>query len=375
MASVLYDPFDPSVRTDPYPAYHAMRTADPVTFHPGAGAWFLSRHADCAAVLRDARFSAQHGQAIRRRADALPASMLSTDPPEHTRLRRCVQTAFHAKAVAHVGEHVHRTAKALVAGWGPEVDGVADFAVPVAVDALCALLGVADGDRDRFGRWAAEVAPQLDPLAPPAPGSRAEVALEELLGWFADVLGERRAAPGHDVLGAIVRAHRAGDLAPDEALTTCSLLVIGGYAPLVDALSNGLWLLAGRADPVTPAVVEEGLRFDSPIQFAARVPVEDVSLGGRVLEAGTPVVTLLGAANRDPARFPEPDAFSPERHPNPHLAFGAGSHRCLGAGLARLVSLRALAVVPGITLAGEPVRHGAFVPRGLATLPLRVSDG
>lgn len=264
--------------------------------------------------------------------------------------------------------------------WGrlsnrANVDGVADFAVPIAVEALCALLGVADEDRDRFGRWAAEVAPQLDPLAPPAPGSRPEVALDELLTWFADALGERLATPGRDVLGAIVRSHRAGELAPDEALTTCSLLVIGGYAPLVDALSTGLWLLAGRADPVTPAVVEEMLRFDSPIQFAARVPLEDVPLGGQVLEAGVPVVTLLGAANRDPARFPEPDAFSPERHPNPHLAFGTGPHGCLGAGLARLVCRRALAVVPRIGLAGEPVRHPAFVPRGLAALPLRVGDG
>jgi len=377
---VPYDPTDAAVRTDPYTAYARLRADHPVWFHQGTGIWFLSRHADCLRALRDPRFSARLGQHIRQRPDPLPDSMLTTDPPEHTRLRAPVQAELAPERIARLAGRLRAMASALVSEWedGHEVDAVSEFAVPLATQALGVLLGVAPDDLERFGRWAAAAAPQLDPLTPPAPGSAASVALHELLEWFAELLGRRRSEHTDDVLGALVRSSETGQLGAGEALAACSLLVVGGFEPLADALSLGVWLRlrAGRGLAGGGGAVEEALRYDAPIQFAARVAVEDVVFNGAVVRAGQPVVALLGSANRDPARFTEPDVFELARSPNPHLAFGAGPHHCPGAAFTRLVAGIASSVlaerIPRARLAREPLRRDTLVPRGLSTLPICV---
>jgi cytochrome P450 len=374
-----YNPTDPLVRLDPYDAYARLRAENPVWHHEGAGIWFLSRHADCLRVLREPCFSARLGQHVRQRSDPLPESMLTTDPPEHTRLRGPVQAELAPERVALLGAHLRAEARALVSQWedGQEVDLVSAFAAPFATGALGSLLGMPSDELERFGRLAAAAAPQLDPLDPPEPGSAAGVAVEELLAWFADLLGRRRVSPTDDVMGALVRAYEAEQLDAREALAACSLLVVGGFAPLADALSLGVWLqLRHGVIRDDPGVVEEVLRYDAPIQFAARVALEDVAFDGAVVEAGQPVVVLFGSANRDPERFVEPDAFEPTRRPNPHLAFGAGPHHCPGAAFTRLVAGTAASVFaetwPRTRLAGDPVRRDTLVPRGLSTLPVSV---
>ncbi len=382
---MLFDPFDPATRACPYGAYRRLREA-PVCLHPTAGIWFVTGHREASSVLRDARFSARQGQTLRRGEHRLPVTMLSCDPPEHTRLRGALAPDVTARSLSHLAPRIRATANGLVSAWHgrDSVDGVREYAVPLVTDALSALLGIADADQARFGRWAAEVAPHLDPLDPPAPDARASVALEELLDSLADLLAERLRSPADDLLGALVRAYDANVLSAEEVRNSCGLLVVGGFEPLVDLVAMSLFLvLRERGDDAADfagasvnAIVEESLRYESPIHFAARTPTEDVQLGDALIASGEPVVVLLGAANRDPAKFDDPDRFLHARRPNPHLAFGAGIHGCLGAGFSRLVARIALTVaqkgLPRAVLAAEPTWRESFVPRGLATLPIDV---
>jgi cytochrome P450 len=380
-----FDPFDPATRACPYAAYRRLREHAPVAYHPGAGIWFVTGHREAVAVLRDERFSATGGQQLRGRADALPVTMLSSDPPEHTRLRVAISAEFGRARVERLAAEIRDTAVERVAAWPRPgtVDAVRELAVPVAADALARLLGIPRVDVDRFQAWAIEVAPQLDPLDPLESGSGAAVALAEMLDWFASLLAQRLGAPSDDVLGALVRAFERSALSGDEARNACGLLVIGGFEPLADTIATALWLLlrdgvaVPKQQPDVAAAIEEALRYESPIHFAARVPVEDVELDAARLSAGDPVVVLLGATNRDPDRFAEPDRFEPDRRPNPHLAFGAGIHSCLGAAFARLVARIAVSAVidraPAARVTREPRWRDSFVPRGLAALELDVA--
>ena len=374
-----YNPTDPLVRLDPYEAYARLRAESPVWYH---GAHLVSQQA-CRLPARApgaTLLGPPRGPA--RPATGGSASGVDADHGSaraHPPLRGPVQAELAPERVALLGAHLRTEAGALVSQWedGQEVDLVSAFAVPCATSALGALLGMPSDDLERFGRLAAAAAPQLDPLDPPEPGSPAGVAIEELLGWFADLLGRRRTLPTDDVMGALVRAYEAERLDAREVLAACSLLVVGGFEPLVDALSLGVWLQLRHGGVIRddPGVVEV-LRYDAPIQFAARVALEDVAFDGAVVAAGQPVVVLLGSANRDPERFVDPDAFEPARSPNPHLAFGAGPHHCPGAAFTRLVAGTAASVFtetwPRSRLARDPVRRDTLVPRGLSTLPVSV---
>jgi cytochrome P450 len=379
-----FDPFDPATRACPYPAYRRLREAAPVSLHPQTGIWWVSGHADAHAVLRDQRFSAADGQQLRGRADDLPVTMLSSDPPEHTRLRDAVMAELGGARVRRLAPGTRATAAGRVAQW-PErgvVNAVGDYAMPVVADALGRLLGIPRDDVDRFERWAVAVAPLLDPLDSSGPESPAAAALSELLDWVAELLLQRLGAPTRDVFGALVGAYEAGALSGQEVRNTCGLLVVGGFEPVVDLIGTALWLLLGDRDRAAPpvsrkdvaSVVEEALRYEPPIHFAARVPVEDVELSSARVRAGEPVVVLVAAANRDPARFDDPDRFEPRRRPNPHLTFGAGIHACPGAAFARMVARIAVTAAvegaPALRLAGAPVWRDGFVPRGLAALEL-----
>jgi cytochrome P450 len=363
-----------------------MREHDPVQHLSSANLWFLTRHVDCLAMLRDHRFSASHGQHLRR--GALPVSMLTSDPPEHTRLRHAVAPAFDGRAMrrvrgwlaACVDARLRCACAALAAG--DELDVAADLARPLAAAVLARFLGLPNEELPRFAGWGQAVAVNLDPFADPGADDRAAPAMAAMLDRFADHLHARVTDPRDDAFSVLALGHASGKLTAEEVLAATALLVVGGLEPLADMVGNAAAALLEQPVPsASPrmrprTVVDELLRFDPPIQFTARTAMEDVIVGGRKVGRGDSVVALLGAANRDPARFTGPDVLRLDRRTNPHLAFGAGPHTCLGAPLVRLVGEllldRVWAWLPSLRWGGSPaVRRAGVVPRGYRHLPVR----
>lgn len=314
--------------------------------------------------------------------------MLTADGAEHARLRRPVQPFFTAEALESYRPRVQAVVDRLVddVARQEELDAVEDVARPLSAMVLADLLGVPGRDFGRFHGWARLASANLDPLAPVTTDSPATRAADELATYLEGRQEAARASPRPCLLGRLAgSAEVAGSLRAGELAAFATLAVIGGYEPLADLVANGLlMLLSERAaweglvvDPTSAsAAVEELLRLDPPIQLAARVATEDLTVAGTTVSAGQGVVCLLGAANRDPAPFNQPDDLRSHRRPNPHLAFGAGPHFCLGAPLTRLVGQVALATMaarwPALALVtGPPDWRLSIVPRGLRTLVVR----
>lgn len=383
----VYNPWDVALRRDPYPSYRRLLETDPIAFDARAGLWFASGHDACSAALRDDRLSAGLGQGLRRRDAALPLSMLSVDGAEHAKIRGCLQHLFTRQSLRRLQPRVQAILDWLLDGLAAhdQFDVVADLARPLSAMVLADLVGVPGRDFGRFHVWAQAASANLDPLMPVDLCGPAVAAADELAAYLGDLIEQRRASPGPGLVGALVRSPQVAKTLRDEDLVALvGLVVIGGYEPLADLIGNGvLCLLSNRdqwerlaAEPnLVPSCVEELLRYDPPIQLVARVATADLTVGDVAVRAGEGIVCLLGAGNRDPARFPKPDRFVPDRRPNPHLSFGGGPHFCLGAPLARLVVNAAVATL-GIRLPGlglvqrEPEWRSSLVPRGLRTLPV-----
>jgi cytochrome P450 len=381
----FFDPFDHAVRLDPYPVYRELRRRQPVQFNPHARLWTVTRYADCLAVLRGRRFSSEQAQGARRRREELSRSMLTVDPPVHFRLRAPFAAVFGRKAMAHIREHVRDDAMDLLAHLRDQeaIDLVAEFARPLITRTFVRLLGVPDADESRLGAWIGDASASLDPLATPDNQARAAEASRAMAEYLGEAIASRREDPRTDLLGLAADVGRQGGLTKDEVLTACMLFVIGGHDPSVHLVGNGTLTLLRHPDQrrrlvdnpgLLAAAVEEILRFESPIQSAARVAVEDSEVGGTTISKGQLIVVLLGAANRDPAAFAEPEHFDVAREPNRHLGLGAGVHLCLGGVVARMIGQGALdallAGAPEMGLADEPIWAESFVPRGLRSLPV-----
>jgi pimeloyl-[acyl-carrier protein] synthase len=374
---------------DPYAFYRWLRENDPVRFDARAGVWLVSRHADCVAVLRDRRCSSALGQARRRREDRLPSSMLTTDPPEHERLRRPAGALFGDRGLAPLRARMAAVVGALAdaAARRGGMDAIADYGDPVALDALATLIGVPSEDRPAFADLARRVAVNLDPLAGADKAALGRAAAGELADHLAGLV-DRAPAGGQGAVSALLRRQgdgRSASLGRDDLLSTLVLLVVGGYEPTVHLIGNGLLTLLRWPEELTrlrrearllTSAVDELLRWESPIPFTARVCVEEVELGGRRLAAGDTVVALLAAANRDPAVFGDPERLDLARSPNPMLAFGSGIHTCIAAPLAKMVGRLAIGTIVArfaeVSLAGDASWRPGLVPRGLARLPLRL---
>jgi cytochrome P450 len=391
--SVTYNPLLPEVRRDPYPTYRALREADPVHRGPFMGAWVLTRYRDVASALRDDRMSADGTRAsgYQELQEAPgPRSMLVVDPPYHTRLRTLVSKAFTPRAVerlrpritALVGSALDRAA--LRGG----VELVEELAYPLPVTVIAEMLGVPPEDWPRFRGWSRALVANLDPLSGRDPGQVA-TALEarQALGrYLSGIVDRRRREPGEDLISGLLAGDGTGEvLTQGELVVMANLLLVAGHETTVNMITNGTLALLGhgqqlallREQPelIQPAV-EELLRWDSPVQLTARVATEDLDLGGHRVQQGESVLALLGAANRDPDQFADPDRLDLTRTPNPHLSFGRGIHFCLGAPLARLEAQIAIAGLvarfPKLRLAGEPERSPTVTLRGLTRLPLAV---
>jgi cytochrome P450 len=374
-----FDPRDPAFRLDPYPTYAALRQQAPVFFWPNWSIWFVSTHAGCSTLLRDARL----GRGGRDEPEA-PEShfdlnhmmsnwMLLIDPPDHTRLRGLVHKAFTPRMVAQMRDRVQAIADGLldrVQGQG-QMDLMADFAYPLPVNVICALLGIPADDHRYFHHWSDAIARSLDLTDAPEVYERASVAARELTNYLDGLLAERRRQPQNDLFSALVAVEEAGEhLSREELFATCALLLIAGHETTVNLIGNGsLALLKNRsqwdllaANPaLAESAVEELLRYDSPVQLTGRTVKESFSYQGHTFAVGQQVSFLLGAGNRDAAQFEDPDRLDITRNSKSHLSFGGGIHYCLGAPLARMEGAIAFTTLtrrlPNLELGDEPLNY------------------
>ena len=394
MADVQFNPMDPEFVADPYPMYHRLRAEDPV-HHSPLGFWVLTRYPDVMAMLRDPRLikepiaafvAARFGMAV---PPGLGLSMLDRDPPDHTRLRGLVSKAFTPRALEKLRPGIQQIVDGLLdeaAGRG-SMDLIEEFAYPLPVRVICEMLGVPVQDHERFKAWGLDIARGLDAimLPPDSPvGQRSVSGRRALAEYFRELIAERRAAPREDMLSALIAAEEAGDkLGEEELLATCILLLVAGHETTVNLIGNGTLALLRHPDQLrklreSPGLigtaVEELLRFDGPVQRTARIPSEDITIGGRTIPKGEMVMPFLGAADRDPTQFPSPDRLDISRTDNRHIAFGMGIHFCLGAPLARMEGQIAintlLARLPKLALATDrPQFRQSLTLRGLQALP------
>jgi cytochrome P450 len=316
--------------------------------------------------------------------------MLFRDPPDHTRLRALASKAFTPRGVETLRGHIQGIVDRLLerVADAPRMDVIEDLAYPLPVTVISELLGVPVGDGDTVKGWSRDVARALDAIALPVGPDvieRGRRATDEMAGYFRDLIAERRRRPGTDLLSGLVEAEEAGDrLTEQELLATCVLLYVAGHETTVNLIGNGLLALLRhpeerrrlQADPgLLSGAIEELLRYDGPVQRTGRMAAYDTEIGGVPIPAGSLVLGLLGAANRDPSRFTEPDRLDLGRAEPRHLAFGSGIHYCLGAALARLEAQVAIATVlrrfPALTLAVEcPIWRPSSTLRGLEALPV-----
>jgi cytochrome P450 len=383
----------PASAADPYPAYARWRAERPVA-RPRERLYVVSRLADCEAVLADPAFGKAEGAAantrVRRRGGPGARSLLRSNPPEHTRLRRTVSRDFTPARVRGLAPRVEALTAELLDGLfdaaaGTPVDLIAGLALPLPVAVISELLGIPDADRPRLVGWSQALARSLDPafLIPDDEQARQAVARAEFAGYLSGLLPSRRRSPGRDLISALLAAQDTpGDsLTDDELVAMCVLLLVAGHettrsligAAVLALLRHPAELAAVAADPsLAGQAVEETLRYDPPVQMLSRFALHDTQISGRTVAAGSVVLLLLGAAGRDPAACAEPGRFLVGRETRRQLAFGHGIHYCLGAPLARLeagIALRRLApLLPRMRVAGQPEWRPTTVLRGLEHL-------
>ncbi len=384
MAEVLeataYDLLAPAVLDDPYPTYHELRSRAPVHWSTiFGGAWLITGYADVVAVLRDRRLSSRRGVAslvdfpeplrsqFAQFESFYTTSMLTQDAPHHTRLRALVNRAFTPRSLEELRPLVRRVVEDLIEPFRAEcrMDLIQDFAYPLPAIVIAEMMGLPWEDRDRLKVWADDLAlfvgGAMNPRQMAEAGQR---SMLDMADYFRSWIARRRAEPGDDLISNLLKASRDGDyLTDDEVWSQCLLLLTAGHQTTRDLIGNGMWALMHQPEELErylgdttlrdPAV-EELLRFDSPVQMAGRIATEPIEIGERRIEPGQRVIAVLGAANRDPAQFPDPDRLRLDRQDNKHVAFGAGIHHCLGAFLARLEGQEAFDVLlrtcPGLRL-------------------------
>jgi pimeloyl-[acyl-carrier protein] synthase len=392
----LFDPYNPEFLANPYPFYQRLRAEEPVHLTP-MGFWVLTRYDDVVTALRDARFGRAGFEPLLEAVYGAPtesgrlqASMLFRDPPDHTRLRGLVNKAFTPRVIEAMRLRIQSIVDTLLDRVQPTgtMDVIADLAYPLPVTVICEMLGVPIDDHEAIKQWSADVARSLDAIGMAADSEIAERGRQGRRGlaeYFRGLVAERRKTIRADLLSLLIAAEEQGDkLTEGELLSTCMLLFIAGHETTVNLIGNGLYALLRHPDQLRllrddasliQSAVEELLRYDGPVDRTARITNADVELGGRTIPKGSMVLAAIGAANRDPAHFPDPDRLDITRADTRHIAFGFGIHFCLGAPLARVEGQIAISTLlrrlPAIALAAPKVEwRESSVLRGLKALPV-----
>ncbi|MEJ1202542.1 MULTISPECIES: cytochrome P450 family protein [unclassified Streptomyces] len=384
---------DPAFLHDPYPTYAALRSKCPVQQVPvgasGHSSYLVTGYAEARKALADPRLSKDTAaffadkKSRRRLHPAVTHNMLSSDPPQHTRLRKLVTNAFTTGAVAELRPFIAEVTDTLLNQWsaGEQVDLVADLAVPLPVIVICELLGVPEADRPDVQRWSKELFAAGKP-------DLIDTASHAIAEYMTGLITEKRLHPGDSLLDRLISARDGSDhLSEEELVSLAVLLLVAGHETTTNFLGNAVLALLQhpaelerlRENPETvSASLDELLRFDAPVGTATfRFTTEAVTLGGTDIPSGVPVLVALGAANHDPKRFPSPGQLDLSRKVAGHLSFGHGIHRCIGAPLAKAeaeIALRAiLARFPRLRLAVPPDRlqwQRTRLLRGLTSLPV-----
>ena len=384
-SGVNFDLTSESVLAEPYPTYQQLRERDPIHRMRLIDGWALTRYEDVQAVLSDHRrfSSGESGPNYTRNA-----SMLDLDPPDHTRLRSLVSKAFTPRSIAELGPRIQQIVDELLDAVEEKdsFDLIDSFAFPLPVIVIAEMLGVPAQDLEQFKEWSNDIVLSLEPILSEEQRVRFRRSEEELYEYFEGIIAQRRRNPQDDLISALLAAEDEGDrLSHQELLATLLLLLVAGNETTRNMIGNGMLALVRnpeelrrlRDDPdLLDSAIDELLRYDSPVQLDGRKLVEDVEMGGKLMRAGQQVVAVIGAANRDPAAFSEPDRLDIGRQEKSHISFGRGIHYCLGASLAMLEGRIAFASLlerfSSIRLAAEPRQRKQVVLRGVENLLIDV---
>jgi cytochrome P450 len=401
VTAATFNPFAPGFLADPYPTYRALLRENPVSWEPMMEMWVFTRYEDVDAILTHPNTSADRRSARNRFAEmarqqeqsfgafSRAPSMLTSDPPQHTRLRKLVSKGFTPRAIENLRPRIQEIVDGLLddAEKAGQMDLVTALAYPLPVIVISEMLGVPPEDRAIFKKWSDEVVATLGgPFIPPDVIERARKAIEGLEEYLVPIIRDRRANPRGDLISELVAAEEQGQvLSEDEIFTTAILLLIAGNETTTHLIDNGTYALLKRPDQIAllrekpeliGSAVEELLRFIGPVQLTGRVMKEETIIGGQLMEPGQVGTVLLGAANHDPAKWGRTvDELDITRNPTDHLAFGDGIHFCLGAPLARAEAQIAIGSLarrfPKLRMdVDEPEWGGNFIIRGLKQLPL-----
>lgn len=382
-SGVNYDPTSPKIKANPYEKYRKLRSLDPVHRIRLINGWVLTEYEDVDEVLRDhRRFSRDYG------SESEYKSLLDLDPPEHTRVRSLVSKAFTPRSVAELHPRIQQIVDDLLDGVADNdrFDLVESFAYPLPVIVIAEMLGVPAEDRDRFKLWSNDIALTVEPTVNDEQAERIKLSGEELIDYFDSIIELRRNDPQDDLITALIAAEEEGDrLTHEELIAMLLLLLVAGNETTRNLIGNGMLALLMspdqlqrlRDDPdLMDTAVNELLRYDSPVQLDGRMATEDIEIRGKKIRPGQRVICLLGAANRDPSVFTDPDTLDIARQGKSHMSFGRGIHHCLGAPLALLEGRVAFASLlerfSTIRLLREPEYRDQVVLRGVKELWIEV---
>jgi cytochrome P450 len=400
----LFQLLKPEVLADPYPLYRHLREDDPVHWDPFLHAWVVTRYADAVTVF--SRCSAARTpspeqlatlglETLAPLAQVMVKQMLFLDPPAHGRLRGLASAAFTPRRVEAMRAHIADITEQLLdeaqardarTGCAHTLDVIADLAYPLPAIVTAEWLGVPPADRDRLKMWSEDFAQVLGNFQhSPESAARTLRSLREMGDYFTAALRDHRLHPRDGLIGALAAAEIDGDrLGDEEIVANCIVILVGGQETTTNLIGNGLLALLRHPDQLArlradfallPSAVEELLRYESPIQHTARLAPEDLELGGKRITSRQAVIASIGAANRDPERFSDPDRLDVGRADNRHLAFAWSHHFCFGASLARIegqVAFEALLRrLPELRLAPVPITwRNNLGLRGITALPV-----